>query len=54
MPEPVPPPMTELAAAVVTMHELFTAYRKAGFTERQALELLKAVMLHGVQDGNTE
>lgn len=41
MPGDMPPePMSELAAAAAQMHELFTAYIAAGFTESQALYLI--------------
>jgi hypothetical protein len=32
--------MTELAQAAAQLHELFTAYVDAGFTEQQALYLI--------------
>jgi len=37
-------PMTELAATAASMHELFLAYVKAGFTEAQAMQLLCALL----------
>lgn len=39
MPEPEDP-ITQLAQAAVGLHELFTAYIGAGFTENQALYLV--------------
>ncbi|MFE9286727.1 hypothetical protein [Streptomyces olivaceus] len=37
-------PVTHLAAATVQLHELYGAYIAAGFTEAQALELVKVVL----------
>lgn len=37
-----PDPMTELAGAAAQQHELYLGWIAAGFTEAQALELLKA------------
>ncbi|MFI7890861.1 hypothetical protein ACIFUY_06310 [Streptomyces sp. CACIS-1.16CA] len=50
MPEPTDP-MTELAAAAVQLHEMHQAYVAAGFTEQQALELVKAVIVANVGGG---
>ncbi|MCX5144632.1 hypothetical protein [Streptomyces sp. NBC_00338] len=47
MPEPSDP-MTVLAAAAAQVHELYQSYVDAGFTEQQALELTKAVLIAGV------
>jgi len=41
-------PITELAAAAAQLHELYTAYIDAGFTEPQAFDLIKTVMLGSV------
>jgi hypothetical protein len=38
------PPITELAAAAVQLHELFRAYVDAGFTEPQAMQLCVALL----------
>lgn len=41
MPEDTPAsPLTDLAAGAAQLHELFTAYVAAGFTENQALRLV--------------
>lgn len=37
-------PITQLAAAAAQLHELYTAYLEAGFTEAQAFELTKAIL----------
>ncbi|MGW1001761.1 hypothetical protein [Streptomyces sp. NPDC002520] len=37
-------PITQLAAAAAEHHEVFQAWIGAGFTEHQALELLKALI----------
>ncbi|MFE7485447.1 hypothetical protein [Streptomyces sp. NPDC057552] len=50
MPEPTDP-MTELAAAAVQLHEMYQAYVGAGFTEQQALELTKAVIVANIGGG---
>lgn len=36
-------PMSELGAAAVQMHELFTAYTAAGFTRAEALQIVIAI-----------
>lgn len=38
-------PITELAAGAAQLHEVYLAYRNAGFTEQQAFDLTKAVLL---------
>ncbi|QCX81257.1 hypothetical protein C9F11_38370 [Streptomyces sp. YIM 121038] len=43
MPDPEDP-ITELAAAAVQLHEAYTAYLQAGFTEPQAFELVKTIL----------
>ncbi|MYX14373.1 hypothetical protein GTY67_13300 [Streptomyces sp. SID8374] len=50
MPEPTDP-MTELAAAAAQLHELYATYVQAGFTEPQAFELTKAVLLVHIGGG---
>lgn len=42
-PEPVDP-LTELAEAAASLHELFSSYQTAGFTEEQAMRLCIAIM----------
>lgn len=51
MPDPEDP-VTELAASAVQLHELHLAYLAAGFTEAQAMELIKALLMASV-GGNT-
>lgn len=41
-PDPVPP-LTELAAAAATLHELYLTYMEAGFTADQSFQLVLAV-----------
>lgn len=41
-------PITQLAAAAAQLHELYTAYRDAGFTEAQAFELTKTILTGGL------
>lgn len=36
----MPEPMTQMAEAAAQLHEMFTAYTEAGFTEQQALYLV--------------
>lgn len=43
MPEPEDP-ITQLAQAAASLHELFTAYVAAGFTENQALYLVGQII----------
>ncbi|MFF4403654.1 hypothetical protein [Streptomyces sp. NPDC001404] len=38
-------PITELAQRAAEMHEMYTAFRDAGFTEDQALELVIAIVI---------
>jgi hypothetical protein len=45
MSDEIPDPLTELAALAAQHHEIYEAWISAGFTERQALELLKTVIL---------
>ncbi|MFD7793587.1 hypothetical protein [Streptomyces sp. NPDC059759] len=44
MADEMPDPFTELSVLTAQHHELFEAWKAAGFTERQALELLKALI----------
>ena len=37
--------MSSLKVAAIQMHELYTSFKDAGFTERQALELTVKVTL---------
>ncbi|MEU6340240.1 hypothetical protein ABZ883_04725 [Streptomyces sp. NPDC046977] len=50
MSDDIPPPMTELEGAAVTAHEAYTAYLHAGFTKPEALELVKAMLIAGIQN----
>lgn len=43
-------PITDLAASAVQLHELFTAFTDAEFTEGQALRLLIGVMTAGASE----
>jgi hypothetical protein len=36
-------PITKLAAAAVSLHELYRSLMEAGFTSEQAMDLVKAV-----------
>lgn len=38
-------PLTDLKAMTLTMHELYMELVEAGFTEEQALDLLKTMLL---------
>lgn len=40
-------PLSEMAQAAAAMHELFTSYLRAGFTEPQALYLLACAVCGG-------
>ncbi|WAZ20211.1 hypothetical protein STRCI_001312 [Streptomyces cinnabarinus] len=51
MPDEIPAPITELAAMAVQHHEAFQAWVDAGFTEAQALDLLKTIILRGIAGG---
>lgn len=42
-------PIPQLAAAAVQLHELYTAYLGAGFTENQALYLVGQILAAGVR-----
>ncbi|MFJ2110641.1 hypothetical protein ACIOEX_01710 [Streptomyces sp. NPDC087850] len=47
MPEPSDP-ISQLAEAAVQLHELYLSYISAGFTEGQALDMVKAVLLASI------
>ncbi|MFI5973566.1 hypothetical protein [Streptomyces sp. NPDC051452] len=49
--EPCDSPVTELAAQAALHHEVFLAWIEAGFTEKQALELLKALITASRSEG---
>ncbi|WP_432169097.1 hypothetical protein [Streptomyces sp. 1222.5] len=51
--EPAEPPVTQLAAEAALHHEAFRAWVDAGFTEHQALELLKTIILGNISGGAT-
>lgn len=53
MPEPTDP-ITQLAAAAVQLHELYVSYIEAGFTEAQAFDLVKALLLASASQQNPE
>lgn len=40
-------PITEMQAVAVQMHEMFTAYVDAGFTEEQAMRILLRFIANG-------
>ncbi|MGW6946177.1 hypothetical protein ACWGHD_04540 [Streptomyces xanthophaeus] len=42
-------PITELAAAAAQLHELYEAYRSAGFSEQQAFDLTKEILINGIR-----
>ncbi|WP_329214884.1 hypothetical protein OG352_05440 [Streptomyces sp. NBC_01485] len=52
MADDMPEPIAELAALAAQHHELYTAWVSAGFTEHQALELLKTVILANPTGGS--
>lgn len=43
-------PLSELAASAVVLHELFTAYLTAGFTESQALALVSVTLTTSINN----
>jgi hypothetical protein len=47
-------PFTALSEGMAQMHEMFASMRKAGFSERQALELTKEMMRAGMEQGQRE
>lgn len=40
-----PDPLTKMATAAVSMHELYTAWIAAGFSRAEAMELMKTLMV---------
>jgi hypothetical protein len=42
-------PITDLAAGAAQLHELYTAYVAAGFTDIQALQLIIALLTAGIR-----
>lgn len=51
MSDGMPDPITELVAMAAQNHEMFQAWVDAGFTEQQALELLKALITAHIKGG---
>jgi hypothetical protein len=49
---PPPDPMTQLAAVAVQMHEAYSSYVLAGFTEGQALTLVAAILAAVIHNQN--
>ncbi|GAA1888291.1 hypothetical protein GCM10009837_07670 [Streptomyces durmitorensis] len=49
MPDPEDP-ITELAAGAAQLHEVYLAYLDAGFTNDQAFDLTKAVLIASIDD----
>jgi hypothetical protein len=47
VPEPEDP-ITELAAGAAQLHEAYLAYCNAGFTEDQAFELVRAILVASI------
>jgi hypothetical protein len=46
-----PDPFSTLAVGMSQMHETYAEMRKAGFSERQALELMKGIIATGMAVG---
>lgn len=46
-----PDPVTLMAAGAAEMHELYLSYVRAGFRRREALELVKALLVTAFQAG---
>lgn len=51
MPDGMPEPITELAGQAAQLHELYLAFIQAGFTEAQAFDLVKAILVANAQGG---
>lgn len=51
MPDTPLDPITDLAAGAAQLHELYSAYVGAGFTEMQALQLVIALITAGLRGG---
>ena len=45
--------LADMRSAAVGLHELYTSYIAAGFTQKQAFELAKAAMAAAVHAQNT-
>lgn len=46
MTSPMPPsPLTSLGQGAATVHEMFTAYMEAGFTRREAIQLVQTFIM---------
>lgn len=53
-PQGLPPsPFTDLAATAVQMHELFTAWVNAGFTEEQAMQMMCTILAGATRRGES-
>lgn len=42
--------VTDLAASAIAVHEVYTEYVKAGFTEDQALEIIIAMIVDSLKE----
>ncbi|MFF9146338.1 hypothetical protein ACF1BN_15905 [Streptomyces sp. NPDC014861] len=45
-PHTTPSPFTKLAAGAIQIHELYVSLVHAGFTEAQALDLIKHILVN--------
>ncbi|MFB7461293.1 hypothetical protein [Streptomyces sp. NPDC056188] len=52
MPDSPQDPITDLAAGAAQLHELFSAYTGAGFTQDQALRLIISIPTAGATGGH--
>lgn len=51
LPGGLPPGLTELAMMAAQLHELYSAWVEAGFTEDQAMQMICTVLSTGMQGG---
>lgn len=50
-PEDFLPKLTDMAAAAIGLHELFTSYVDAGFTRGEALQMVMCILTAAAQNG---
>lgn len=46
--------ITELAASAISAHEALIEFTKAGFTRREAFELVQSIIIEGMNGGKSK
>jgi hypothetical protein len=50
----IPDPMTQMAENAVHLHEMYISYVDAGFTEDQAFDLIKTILIIITENAQAE